>query len=168
MRGIGTIALQDELRICIPKTVAQLKAAEIHVWMVTGDMLETAIDVAWMADMLEPEVRLLRVHACNRTRACSMMSVFCSRYLAEHGGNRKRFALALDGNAIAHILADEDAMSRFVELARAATTIIVGRATPEHKRRLVEFTKKRIVSSAATLAIGDGANDVAMLQVCEA
>jgi P-type E1-E2 ATPase len=42
--------------------------------------------------------------------------------------------------------------------------VIVCRATPKNKAEIVELIKKK--TKEVTLAIGDGANDVSMIQVC--
>jgi len=50
----------------------------------------------------------------------------------------------------------------FLFLATACRTVICCRATPKNKAQLVEFIKRK--TKAVTLAIGDGANDVSMIQ----
>ena len=50
----------------------------------------------------------------------------------------------------------------FLKLATLVDVVICCRATPKNKARLVSFIKEK--TKQVTLAIGDGANDVAMIQ----
>jgi P-type E1-E2 ATPase len=52
----------------------------------------------------------------------------------------------------------------FLSLASYSSVVIVCRATPKNKAEIVEMIKKK--TKEVTLAIGDGANDVSMIQVC--
>ena len=55
-----------------------------------------------------------------------------------------------------------DVQEHFLALATSCRTVICCRATPKNKAQLVEFVKAR--TKECTLAIGDGANDVGMIQ----
>ena len=55
-----------------------------------------------------------------------------------------------------------ECQDQFLDLARSCGTVICCRATPSNKAQIVEFVKKR--TKDITLAIGDGANDVGMIQ----
>ena len=52
-----------------------------------------------------------------------------------------------------------------MQLARLAKVVVACRVSPAQKRLLVRLVKKRIHPKPITLAIGDGANDVGMIQV---
>merc|ERR1719471_902565 len=43
---IGATAIEDRLQDQVPETIAKLLEANIHVWMLTGDKQETAINIA--------------------------------------------------------------------------------------------------------------------------
>ena len=49
-----------------------------------------------------------------------------------------------------------------MNLATACRTVVCCRATPKNKAQIVEYIKHR--TQSVTLAIGDGANDVSMIQ----
>jgi P-type E1-E2 ATPase len=51
----------------------------------------------------------------------------------------------------------------FYKIAIACDVVICCRTTPKNKARLVELIKEK--TNYTTLAIGDGANDVGMIQV---
>ena len=66
--------------------------------------------------------------------------------------------------ALKHAL-HPDSVKNFVDLAVGCNMVICCRATPKNKSQIIECIKKN--TNSVTLAIGDGANDVAMIQVIE-
>jgi magnesium-transporting ATPase (P-type) len=71
------------------------------------------------------------------------------------------FSLLITGQALAHALSDKLKM-KFLELGTMCKAVICCRVTPLQKAQVVELiieNEKKI-----TLAIGDGANDVSMIQ----
>jgi phospholipid-transporting ATPase len=73
-------------------------------------------------------------------------------------------ALIIDGDTLLKILGDEDSKALLLTLARICKSVIACRVSPEQKRLMVRLVKRGIHPRPVTLAIGDGANDVAMIQ----
>lgn len=71
------------------------------------------------------------------------------------------FALIIDGKSLAFALED-DVKSMFLELAVKCASVICCRSSPKQKALVTRLVKDG--SGKTTLAIGDGANDVGMLQ----
>jgi P-type E1-E2 ATPase len=46
LKFLGCTAIEDKLQEGVPATIAKLIEAEIRFWMLTGDKLETAIEIA--------------------------------------------------------------------------------------------------------------------------
>lgn len=73
----------------------------------------------------------------------------------------QKYAVVIDGQSLAH--ATQGAVAKmFVELTSRANAVICCRVSPKQKAQVVELIKKS--KHAMTLAIGDGANDVSMIQ----
>lgn len=70
-------------------------------------------------------------------------------------------ALIIDGKSLAYALED-DAKDMFLDLAIGCASVICCRSSPKQKALVTSFVKLR--TGGTTLAIGDGANDVGMLQ----
>lgn len=69
--------------------------------------------------------------------------------------------LIVDAAAL-NVLLSENCCSLFLKLSTNCQAVIICRATPANKADVVEFIKKK--TQNITLAIGDGANDVGMIQ----
>lgn len=58
---IGATAIEDKLQDGVPETIAHLLEAGIKVWVLTGDKVETAINIAYSCRLLHSEMVLIKV-----------------------------------------------------------------------------------------------------------
>ncbi|KAG6887394.1 hypothetical protein C0992_012440 [Termitomyces sp. T32_za158] len=73
------------------------------------------------------------------------------------------FVLVIDGSALEHALADRENKSLLLKLAVQCEAVVCCRVSPLQKALIVRLVKEGL--GVMTLAIGDGANDVSMIQV---
>ncbi|XP_023804483.1 probable phospholipid-transporting ATPase VA [Cyanistes caeruleus] len=72
--------------------------------------------------------------------------------------------LVIDGRTLAYAL--EPALEdKFLALAKRCRSVLCCRSTPLQKSMVVKLVRDKL--KAMTLAIGDGANDVSMIQVAD-
>ncbi|GAB0180423.1 phospholipid-transporting ATPase IB [Grus japonensis] len=81
--------------------------------------------------------------------------------LGESLGKENDIALIIDGHTLKYALSFEVRQS-FLDLALSCKAVICCRVSPLQKSEIVDMVKKHV--NAITLAIGDGANDVGMIQ----
>uniref|UniRef100_A0A672UIX0 Phospholipid-transporting ATPase n=1 Tax=Strigops habroptila TaxID=2489341 RepID=A0A672UIX0_STRHB len=95
---------------------------------------------------------------CKATRAS--LTQHCTS-LGESLGKENDIALIIDGHTLKYALSFEVRQS-FLDLALSCKAVICCRVSPLQKSEIVDMVKKHV--NAITLAIGDGANDVGMIQ----
>ncbi|XP_074234755.1 phospholipid-transporting ATPase IB [Camelus bactrianus] len=76
-------------------------------------------------------------------------------------GKENDLALIIDGKTLKHALRSE-VKKNFLSLALSCRAVLCCRLSPLQKAEIVDLVKKHV--RAVTLAIGDGANDVGMIQ----
>lgn len=76
-------------------------------------------------------------------------------------GAQTAFAVVIDGDTLRHALTPE-LKTLFLNLGTQCETVVCCRVSPAQKALTVKLVKEG--RNAMTLAIGDGANDVAMIQ----
>lgn len=86
--------------------------------------------------------------------------------MAATGPTIAHCVVVVDGMTLSQIEEDSTLLSLFADLCVRADSVICCRASPSQKASLVKLVRKKI-SSAITLAIGDGANDIAMIQAAD-
>ena len=73
-------------------------------------------------------------------------------------------ALVIDGDALKHLLGDPEIEELLFSVARTCDAVIACRVSPKQKALLVNLVRHNVFPKPVTLAIGDGANDVGMIQ----
>ena len=58
---IGATVVEDKLQDGVPDTIQSLHEANIKVWMLTGDKLETAESIGYSTRLQTPQMDLIRV-----------------------------------------------------------------------------------------------------------
>lgn len=63
---LGATAIEDRLQEEVPETISALQAAGINVWVLTGDKLETAVNVCYSAKVFTAATKILRLTETSR------------------------------------------------------------------------------------------------------
>jgi phospholipid-translocating ATPase len=172
---LGVTGVEDKLQKDVKPSLELLRNAGIKIWMLTGDKVETARCVAVSAKLV---ARGQYIHTIARSMfnglrvhefAISMLTftVVKRKDLAydalEFLRNKTDSCLLIDGESLSLFL--EHYKDLFISLAVQLPAVVACRCTPTQKadiaRLIREFTKKRIC------CIGDGGNDVSMIQAAD-
>lgn len=54
---IGATAIEDKLQANVDKTIDAIKKAGIKVWVLTGDKIETAINIGYSCKLLQNDMK---------------------------------------------------------------------------------------------------------------
>ncbi|XP_041668855.1 probable phospholipid-transporting ATPase VD isoform X2 [Cheilinus undulatus] len=177
---LGTTGILDRLQEEVPETIEALQRAGIKVWVLTGDKKETAINIAYACKLLRPNDQLLTA-SCGSKDACAALlqelrlevqrggDGLTEATEAGHHGNsssdsRTGFVLVTDGQTLDWALLEE-LKADFLELSCRCKAVICCRSTPLQKSQVVQLIRDQL--GVMTLAVGDGANDVSMIQVAD-
>ncbi|CAH4036100.1 phospholipid-transporting ATPase VD isoform X1 [Pieris brassicae] len=160
---VGATGVEDRLQENVPRTVRALLDAGIVVWVLTGDKPETAINIAYSAALFSQSDRLLHLMSRDKEHAESTIKSYLEGGVTEGGTGR---ALVVDGRTLTYILDRRSGLvAPFLSLARRCSAVLCCRATPLQKAYIVKAVKEEL--GVTTLAIGDGANDVSMIQTAD-
>ncbi|KAE8688963.1 putative phospholipid-transporting ATPase 11 [Hibiscus syriacus] len=176
---LGATAVEDKLQNGVPECIDKLAQAGIKIWVLTGDKMETAINIGFACSLLRqgmkqvvinsetPENKALEKSG-DKTAAAAACKASVIQQIAEgkqllasSNENSEALALIVDGKSLTHALED-DVKDSFLELAIGCASVICCRSSPKQKALVTRLVKTK--TGSTTLAIGDGANDVGMLQ----
>ncbi|XP_035707274.1 phospholipid-transporting ATPase IB [Folsomia candida] len=170
---VGSTAIEDKLQDLVPDTIASFLEAGISVWVLTGDKQETAINIGNSCRLITPSMTVFIINQNNEEDTLECIQAFANELQidleAMNGQGKKAYrniiphnaAVVIDGHTLSFALEDRVRHS-FLSLCCSCLAVIVCRAAPMQKAEIVEYVTK--LTGAVTLAIGDGANDVAMIQ----
>ncbi|GAB7360255.1 hypothetical protein MBLNU230_g8015t1 [Neophaeotheca triangularis] len=160
---LGATAIEDKLQDGVPDTIHTLQTAGIKVWVLTGDRQETAINIGMSCKLISEDMTLLIVNEENAeaTRANLQKKLDAIHSQRAGGLELETLALVIDGKSLTYAL--EKGMEKlFLDLAVMCKAVICCRVSPLQKALVVKLVKRHL--KAILLAIGDGANDVSMIQ----
>ncbi|XP_076877503.1 putative phospholipid-transporting ATPase IA isoform X2 [Brachyhypopomus gauderio] len=157
---LGATAIEDKLQDHVPETIETLVKADIKIWILTGDKQETAINIGHSCKLLTKNMGLLVINEETLDGTRETLSHHCGM-LGDALHKENDFALIIDGKTLKYALTFGVRQS-FLDLALSCKAVICCRVSPLQKSEVVEMVKKHV--KVITLAIGDGANDVGMIQ----
>lgn len=137
---------------------------DIKVWMLTGDKLETAENIAKSCKLILEDFELLVMSDKNpKVVRKQMMDVLWKKFKKLKESNVRKCFL-VEGDCLKIIFAEgnEDIKKRFVKITKDCESVVCCRVTPVQKAQVVRSIREGL--NKITLAIGDGANDVNMIQ----
>ncbi|KAK4424760.1 Phospholipid-transporting ATPase 1 [Sesamum alatum] len=167
---LGASGIEDKLQDGVPEAIESLRMAGIKVWVLTGDKQETAISIGYSSKLLTSKMTQIVINnnskeSCRKSLEDALL--LCKKLTtvshATHGGSTAEVSLALiiDGTSLVYIL-DTELEEQLFELASKCAVVLCCRVAPLQKAGIVALIKNR--TEDMTLAIGDGANDVSMIQ----
>ncbi len=174
---LGATAIEDKLQDGVPETIAKLADAGIKIWVLTGDKQETAINIGFACQLLDRSMKRILINESSAKDTASMINVLNSslaeaeqdRLNARSMSNKKlgendalNMGLVIDGAAL-KIALEKECRGLLLKLARQCKAVIACRVSPKQKAEMVELVRLG-EKNAKTLSIGDGANDVPMIQ----
>ncbi|KJR88558.1 phospholipid-translocating ATPase [Sporothrix schenckii 1099-18] len=157
----GATAIEDKLQQGVPETIDKMRRANIKIWMLTGDKRETAINIAHAARICKPFSEIYVLDAL--IDQDHLQERIASTLVDVGRGMTPHSVVVIDGHTLSVVEAQEEMRILFFDLVARVDSVICCRASPSQKATLVKCIRQRVPSSM-TLAIGDGANDIAMIQ----
>ncbi|XAR49922.1 Phospholipid-translocating ATPase [Bertholletia excelsa] len=170
---VGATAVEDKLQKGVPECIDKLAQAGLKIWVLTGDKMETAINIGFACSLLRQGMKQICISTTNEdgidskealkdnilnqiTNAYQMIELDKDPHAA--------FALIIDGKTLTYAL-EEDVKHQFLNLAVNCASVICCRVSPKQKALVTKLVREG--TGKTTLAIGDGANDVGMIQAAD-
>uniref|UniRef100_A0A8B9KXN2 Phospholipid-transporting ATPase n=1 Tax=Astyanax mexicanus TaxID=7994 RepID=A0A8B9KXN2_ASTMX len=144
--------VEDQLQADVRPTLEILRNAGIKVWMLTGDKLETATCTAKNAHLV---TRNQDVHVFRPVTTRSEAHLELNAFRRKHD-----CALVISGDSLEVCLKFYE--YEFMELACQCPAVVCCRCAPTQKAQIVRLLQE--CTGKLTCAVGDGGNDVSMIQ----
>jgi magnesium-transporting ATPase (P-type) len=135
-----------------------MKSAGIKVWVLTGDKIETAMNIGVSAGLLDST---MAQHIVEETQADELMASLTQvkERVYNPPNSVMKQAIIVAGSSLVAIDADENLRNLFLQSSDKVDVVLACRVSPKQKADMI---RKRFPNKC-TLSIGDGANDVNMI-----
>uniref|UniRef100_A0A8B9U5N8 Phospholipid-transporting ATPase n=1 Tax=Anas zonorhyncha TaxID=75864 RepID=A0A8B9U5N8_9AVES len=162
---LGATGIEDHLQDGVPETIANLRKAGLQIWVLTGDKQETAVNIAYACKLLDHDEEIITLNAESPVNeATGNMTIGFTPLYPPSSSVLSSLGLVIDGRTLAYAL-EPTLEDKFLALAKRCRSVLCCRSTPLQKSMVVKLVRDKL--KAMTLAIGDGANDVSMIQVAD-
>ncbi|KXJ73282.1 hypothetical protein RP20_CCG016146 [Aedes albopictus] len=156
---LGATAVEDALQDDIRDTLESLRKAGIKVWVLTGDKVETALNIALSCGHIPEDAYRYFITDC--TTVDEVQQHFDVFAFEMFRAPEREYTLLIDGASLA--IALKDLREVFRDVSIKCRAVLCCRLSPLQKCEVVQLMKT-VASNPVTAAIGDGANDVSMIQ----
>ena len=159
--------VEDLLQDDVATTIDNLRNAGMKVWMLTGDKVETATCISISAGLKAKNQKIFTIRyddlsnydeKDDKEKKIEKLKELFNEYNTKIQTDPHLFII--DGDSLD--LALKNCEREFFHTAMQALSVVCCRCSPTQKRIIVKTIKK--YTTARTAAVGDGGNDVAMIQ----
>ncbi|XP_051870560.1 LOW QUALITY PROTEIN: phospholipid-transporting ATPase VB-like [Pristis pectinata] len=182
LKLLGATGIEDRLQDGVPDTIEALREAGILTWVLTGDKQETAVYIAYTCKLMNPNDLIFTLNSENQEICESLLDCILDEVRKYNGINhttskltvnfastsstrkptiKPTFGLVIDGKTLS-VIFQGNLQKKFLDLVKCCQSVVCCRSTPRQKSMVVKLVRDHL--KATTLAIGDGANDVSMIQ----
>uniref|UniRef100_F7GIK3 Phospholipid-transporting ATPase n=1 Tax=Monodelphis domestica TaxID=13616 RepID=F7GIK3_MONDO len=184
---LGATGIEDRLQEGVPDTITALREAGVQIWVLTGDKQETAVNIAHSCKLLEQRDMVYTINTesqetCESILNCALEEVKrcydmsktehkffgiplpCQAPSSTMEAAVPDIGLVIDGKTL-NIIFQGNLEKKFLELTKYCRSVLCCRSTPLQKSMVVKLVRDKL--KVMTLAIGDGANDVSMIQAAD-
>lgn len=164
MMLLGATAIEDKLQEKVGETISFIKKAGIKFWVLTGDKVETAVNIAFSCKLLTKRSIMMTVDATESEKVFKQVTDVVNQIeaLQDNPHKLKRFALIITGSALLKATKHKQITEPLIKVCKVASMVVACRVSPKQKAEIVKLVRDND-KSAVTLSIGDGANDVNMI-----
>lgn len=161
---LGATAIEDKLQEGVPETLRRLEQAGVKVWVLTGDKQETAINIGLSCGAIDEGMDVVIINEDNVEDTAAQVDRALGRWSAMRTDPsiERKLGLVIDGQTL-HYALEPELQNKLMVVTRMARSVIACRVSPKQKTEIVELVRRH-EKEDVTLAIGDGANDVGMIQ----
>ena len=190
---VGASAIEDRLQEGVPEAIETLRGCGVQVYVLTGDKVETAINIGLASRLLNDEMFQIKLTNADNAgteleRVLQMLDTSAHIAVQSHLVKEKVnetadcpeeeteqqlfesgcLALIVSGDALEVLLKSQkgnvESELMLLKLTRMCKVVLACRVSPSQKSLIVKMVKYAVGTKPMTLAIGDGANDVPMIQ----
>ncbi|KDO21211.1 hypothetical protein SPRG_13712 [Saprolegnia parasitica CBS 223.65] len=178
---VGATAIEDKLQVGVPRTIFNLAQAGIKIWVLTGDKEETAVNIGHACRLLDDGMKLLYINRENIDDLVAQIDYLFQMPTIQDLYKKKAvsndMAVVCDGKSLVHLFpakattqsdaekaTAKELRRKLLVVASVCKALIACRVSPAQKADIVNLVRFNSVNKPITLAIGDGANDVNMIQ----
>ncbi|KAH9111060.1 hypothetical protein AeMF1_005081 [Aphanomyces euteiches] len=162
---VGITGIEDRLQDGVADALQCFRLAGIKVWMLTGDRPDTALNIGRATQLISNDMLVVYLSTKELSVSSGTPVILAGQILSSITDSPKSdqfVALILDDMALELICGTELLQNQLIKASTRCKSVLCCRVSPKQKEFIVDLVRRK--TGVMTLAIGDGANDVPMIQ----
>ena len=177
----GRDAIEDKLQNGVPEAIAAMRHGGVKVWVLTGDKVDTAINIGYACEVMTADMLKLELTCKNKevkakleldadgrpTANCLRNELTKAIAAAKDAVQKKSECVVVLDTYFLTAISDHAMGNEFLALANMCKSVVAARVSPDQRRDCPSGAPEAVTNgndALVTLAIGDGANDVTMIK----
>ena len=157
---LGATAIEDQLQDDVDKTIKSMMDTGMKVWMLTGDKLDTAKNIAISCKLFDEKMKIYEIKNYESLEKLKLSLISIIRQEDFYNENIIK-GLLISSDILEIIFQNEMLLNAFYGICIKCLSVVCCRVSPKQKAQLVNLI--RVTGNSITMAVGDGANDVGMI-----
>ena len=157
---LGATAIEDQLQDDVDKTIKSMMDTGMKVWMLTGDKLDTAKNIAISCKLFDEKMKIYEIKNYESLEKLKLSLISIIKEEEFYNENIIK-GLLISSDNLEIIFQNEMLLNVFYGICIKCLSVVCCRVSPKQKAQLVNLI--RVTGRSITMAIGDGANDVGMI-----
>jgi magnesium-transporting ATPase (P-type) len=152
---LGATAIEDKLQDEVGPTIAFLKSAGIKVWVLTGDKIETAINIGFSCNLLNKDLKRLIIDGKDKRSVQDSIQKAVSKMNKRKNKGLKdlKLALVVSGDALIQVMANKTLSEALMQLGDVCEAVLCCRVSPKQKQEVVTLVRKTVIILFSCLII---------------
>lgn len=141
---VGATAIEDKLQDEVGITIENLKKAGVKVWVLTGDKMETAINIAYSCSLLSNAYQQFILDESEPKAIGEKLVTFLQDIQVHRKTDpNTRFALVVTGDTLIHAI-KEPLSKEVLKVAHNCEAVLCCRVSPKQKQEVVMLVRKEV------------------------
>jgi phospholipid-transporting ATPase len=139
---IGSTAIEDKLQEEVADVIRDIREAGIKLWVLTGDKVETAINIGFSCDLLDSEMEIFIIDKL--TTKAIYRQILDQISKMKRIGNSRDKAVVVGGEQLTKILKDSKTkklLQEFLNLVEESSVVLACRVSPKQKAEIVKLVR---------------------------
>ena len=141
---VGATAIEDKLQDEVGVTIEHLKKAGVKVWVLTGDKMETAINIGYSCSLLSNAyIQFILDESTPEEISKKIVTFLQDIQVHRNADNKTRFALVISGDALIHAI-KPPISHEVLKVAHECEAVLCCRVSPKQKQEVVTLVRKEV------------------------
>lgn len=137
----GSTAIEDKLQENVKETIEAFKETGIKVWVLTGDKVETAINIGYSCGLLNNDMEQYVINTVNHDEIQGVLRKIWNKRQQGQVPAGKKEALVIAGEALTQVQDTPGLKVDFLKVTDFMDVVVACRVSPKQKGDIVQMIR---------------------------